>query len=184
LILWAKEVQEIYPSQKDGLLKAETVNEMLTPGKNNHSLGPSISEHTFGHGGSDEGFRAHLVVWKDTPHAVEVMVNSDNGSIIKEILLSIAKEYELPGIEPMVRSVNKQSDDQLQRFKGKYNMPGLGDVQISVKNNGLDLTTDFLDATVFLLPESDYAFFAKSDGEYFNFINEGTLIIGFIVQVY
>ncbi len=92
-----KEIQKILQKQKDGLLKKETVNEMLTPGKNNHGLGPGISEHTFGHGGADEGFRAQMLAWKETPHAVVIMVNSDNGSIIQEIMLSIAKEYDLPG---------------------------------------------------------------------------------------
>jgi len=53
LILWAKEIQQIYQTQNDGLLKAETVNEMLTPGMNDHGLGPGVNEHTFGHGGAD-----------------------------------------------------------------------------------------------------------------------------------
>jgi len=179
LILWTKEIQKILQKQKDGLLKKETVNEMLTPGKNNHGLGPGISEHTFGHGGADEGFRAQMLAWKETPHAVVIMVNSDNGSIIQEIMLSIAKEYDLPGIEPDARAVKEQSDKELQRFTGKYNIPKLGDVQITVKNNGLKLSADFLDEPAFLLPESDYTFFDKNNGEKINFYVKGGLITGF-----
>ncbi|WP_319479214.1 serine hydrolase [uncultured Draconibacterium sp.] len=182
LILWAKEIQHIYQKQEDGLLKTETVNEMLTPGKNNHGLGPGISEHTFGHGGADEGFRAQLVAWKETPHAVVVMVNSDNGSIIQEILLSIAREYDLPGVDPMIREIKEQSEEQLQQFAGNYTLEGLGMVQITVKNNGLELSADFLDEPVFILPESEYTFFDKNDGEYINFTNDGDLISGFNVQ--
>lgn len=182
LILWAKEIQNILQKQEDGLLKKETVNEMLTPGKNNHGLGPGVSEHTFGHGGADEGFRAQLIAWKNTPHAVVVMVNSDNGSIIQEILLSIAKEYELPGIEPTIRIVSEQSEENLQRFTGKYNIEELGDARITLRNNGLELTADFLNKPAFLLPESDYTFFDKSDGEYLNFTFEGDSITGFKVQ--
>ena len=53
LILWAKEIQQILQTQKDGLLKAQTVNEMLTEYRGNQGLGPYILTHTFGHGGAD-----------------------------------------------------------------------------------------------------------------------------------
>lgn len=170
LILWAKEIQQIQQSQKDGLLKAKTVNEMLTPGMNDHGLGPGVSEHTYGHGGADEGFRAQLTVWKEHPVAVVIMVNSDNGSIMREIMLSIAREYRLPGIEPTTRVVSKQSGEALQRFAGKYRFPDLGDAEIAVKGNGLEVSAGFLDAPIVILPESDSVFFDKSDGEYFRFV--------------
>ncbi|MFT7239339.1 MAG: CubicO group peptidase (beta-lactamase class C family), partial [Cyclobacteriaceae bacterium] len=173
LILWAKEIQQIQQTQKDGLLKVETVNEMLTPGMNDHGLGPGVSEHTYGHGGADEGFRARLTAWKDSPVAVVIMVNSDNGSIIQEIMLSIAKEYSLPGIDPKTRVIRRQSDEDLQRFVGKYNFPELGDSEIILKDNGLQLSADFLDAPVFILPESDSTFFDEIDGEYFHFTIKG-----------
>ena len=172
LILWAQEIQQIQQSQKDGLLHVETVNEMLTPGMNDHGLGPGVSEHTYGHGGADEGFRARLVAWKESPIAVVIMVNSDNGSIIQEIMLSIVKEYNLPGIAPNTRVIKQQSAEELQRFVGKYNFPELGDVEIIFKDNGLELSADFLDSQIFILPESDTTFFGKNDGEYFNFTIE------------
>lgn len=182
LLLWAKEIQQIQQTQKDGLLKVSTVNAMLTPGMNNHGLGPGVSEHTFGHGGADEGFRANLVAWKEFPVAVVIMVNSDNGSIIQELMLSIAKEYDLPGIEPMRRGIKEQSAEQLQRFTGKYNLPGIGDLQLVVKGNGLSGTSDFWKEPVFFLPESDTTFFDKSDGEYINFIIQDDAVTGFKVQ--
>lgn len=64
LILWAKEIQQILQTQKDGLLKATTVNEMLTPNEDSQGLGPYVLDLTFGHGGADEGFSADLLVWK------------------------------------------------------------------------------------------------------------------------
>ena len=64
----------------------------MTPGMNDHGLGPAATETVFGHGGADEGFRADLTVWKERPNAVVLMVNSDNGSIISEVMLAIAKE--------------------------------------------------------------------------------------------
>lgn len=173
LILWAKEIQQIRQTQQDGLLKAETVNEMLTPGMNGQGLGPGVSEHTYGHGGADEGFKAILTAWKEFPVAVVIMVNSDNGSIIQEIMLSIAKEYDLPGIEPKTRSVSPQSQEELLRFVGKYNFPELGDSEIILKDNGLEFSAAFLGYPVFILPESDSTFFDVSNGEYFYFSIEG-----------
>lgn len=182
LILWAKAFQRIWQTRQDGLLKTETVNAMLTPGMNDHGLGPGVEEHTFGHGGADEGFRARLVAWKDTPHAVVVMVNSDNGSIIQEIMLSIAKEYGLEGIEPTRREIKDLPAEDLQRFTGKYRIPERGEVELTVKGNGLEASADFLEQTLFLLPESDSTFFDRSDGTYFYFLKDGEAITGFRVQ--
>ena len=182
LILWAKEIQQIQQSQKDGLLKVQTVNEMLTPGMNDHGLGPGVDEHTYGHGGADEGFRAQMTVWKDSPVAVVVMVNSDNGSIIKEIMLSIAKEYELPGIEPQTRTVREQSAEQLQKFVGLYDFTGMGEAQITAKDKGLELTAEFIENPIFMLPESETTFFDQASGEYFNFSLEEGQVKDFTVQ--
>ena len=181
LILYAKEIQQIYQTQQDGLLKAETVNEMLAPGMNNHGLGPVVNDHTFGHGGADEGFRANLIAWKKKPIAVVIMVNSDNGSIIQEIKLSIAQEYGLPGVEPTRRKVQEQSPEELERFIGKYTIPDLGDLEIRVKDNGLEHLAPFVDEPLFLLPASDSSFFNKSDGEYIHFIQNGDSITGFTI---
>lgn len=178
LILWAKEIQQIQQTQKDGLLKVETVNQMLTPGMNDHGLGPGVSEYTYGHGGADEGFRARLVAWKEAPIAVVIMVNSDNGGIIPEIGLSIAKEYNLPGVEPRERIVKELSVDELQQFTGKYNFPEMGDATVSIKDIGLELTSDFIDDTIFLLPETDSTFFNKKNGNYFTFLFEGDSVSG------
>ncbi len=116
LIQYAIEIQKILQTGNDGVLKSQTVSEMLDAESGTHGLGPSVQEHTFGHGGADEGFRAQLFAWKDLPYAVVVMVNSDNGKIIRELLLSIANEYELPGIEPVVREVAEMPPEELAKF--------------------------------------------------------------------
>ena len=184
LILWAKEIQQIQQSQKDGLLKVETVNTMLEMGMGSHGLGPGVDKYVYGHGGADEGFRAQMSAWKEKPIAVVIMVNSDNGSIIQEIMLSIAKEYELPGIEPRTRRIKEQSKEDLERFVGKYNFPNMGDAEISLKDNGLEVTARFIDEPVFILPESDLKFFDASDGDYFDFVIEDGKAAKFTVQGY
>jgi CubicO group peptidase (beta-lactamase class C family) len=174
LVLWTKEIQQISQTQKDGLLKAQTVNEMLTEYRGNQGLGPYVLEHTFGHGGADEGFRADLMAWKEHPISVAIMVNSDNGSkIMQEIFLSIAKEYNLPGIEPRRRIVKEQSPNQLERFVGKYRFPENGDANIIIKDNGLEFSGNlFSSESIFLLPETDSIFFNKKSGTYYEFLFE------------
>ncbi len=182
LILWAKDIQQTLQTKTNGLLTVETVNEMLTPGMENHGLGPASSEHTFGHGGADEGFRANLTAWKEQPVAVVIMVNSDNGSIIKEIMLSIAKEYKLPGIEPSPRTVMVLSELQRTKYVGKYTFPKLGDAEISIKENGLEIAAEFIDDPILMLAESDSTFFDKNDGTYFKFLFDQNEIVGLSVQ--
>lgn len=179
LVLYAKEIQRIYQTQQDGLLRVNTVNEMLTPGMNDYGLGPAITEHTFGHNGADEGFRAELIAWKEQPVAAVIMVNSDNASIIQEIKLSIAKEYGLPGVEPINRVYHQLSKQELEKFAGKYNIQGLGEVKMVVKDNGLEHLAPFAPEPIFLLPSSDSTFFNTNGGAYLEFIRDGDVITGF-----
>ncbi|RIW14050.1 class A beta-lactamase-related serine hydrolase [Algoriphagus lacus] len=173
LILWAKEIQQIQQNQKDGLLKTGTVNEMLIPGMNDHGLGPVSNEHTFGHGGADEGFRANMVAWKNHPVAVVIMVNSDNGSIMQEILLSIAREYKLPGVEPSIRKVINKTVEERTPLVGIYKFPELGEATISIKDNGLEISAEWLEESFFLLPQNDSTYFNKKNGDNFTFVYEG-----------
>lgn len=178
LILWIKEIQQIQQTQKDGILKVKTVNEMLTPGMNDHGLGPGVNEHTYGHGGADEGFRANLVAWKDHPIAVVIMVNSDNGSIIQEILLSIAKEYQLPGVEPNTRKVISISIEERTPMIGTYKFPELGEANVIIKENGLEIDGEFTDEPILLLPETDSTYFNRKRGTYYTFLFEGEKVTG------
>ena len=179
LVLYAKEIQQIHQTQKDGLLKANTIKEMLTPGMNDYGLGPAVTEHTFGHNGADEGFRAELIAWKEQPVAAVIMVNSDNGSIIEEIKLSIAQEYGLPGVEPIKRVYHELSTQELEKFIGKYQIPGLGEVEMVIKENGLEHLAPFAPEPIFLLPSSDSTFFNTNGGEYLEFIRNSDAITGF-----
>jgi CubicO group peptidase (beta-lactamase class C family) len=182
LIQYAIEIQKIHQTQTDGILKYETVEEMLTPGMNDHGLGPGIGEFTFGHGGADEGFRADLTAWKDTPNALVIMVNSDNGSIISEVKLAIAREYNLPGIEANIKKVVQLPTESLEKYTGKYKIEDLGELEIFELKGHLGAYADFIGDTIQLLAESDTLFFEKSDGTSFNFSIQGDSVMGFEVD--
>jgi hypothetical protein len=180
LVLWGKAIQQTKQSQEDGLLKVETVNEMLSPDDDDMGLGPYVVDHYFGHGGADEGFRAELMVWNELSIAVAVMSNSDKGStIIWEVLLSLAEEYNLPGLTPRTRAFNPQSPEALARFVGDYQFPEHGDGRIVVTEDGLTFYADlFHFKSVDLLPETDSVFFNKQTGTYYEFLWEDGAVTG------
>ena len=164
LIQYAIEVQGILQTKRDDILEYETVVEMLTPGMNDHGLGPTVAEYTFGHGGADEGFRARLVAWKDKPYAAVVMVNSDNGRIIQELLLSIANEYNLPGIEQTVREPIELTAVELQKYVGRFRLEDLGTCDLELTGDRLILTAEFMGDPIWLIPQSTTQFFDSKSG--------------------
>lgn len=182
LIQYAIEVQRINNSKEDGILKYETVKEMLTPGYNNHGLGPQVQRHMFGHGGADEGFRAQMFGWMDQPHAIVVMVNSDNGSIMQEIILAVAEEYGLEGIRPNELSTIEMAEADLQKFTGKFKVSDLGDCELTIENGQLKVTATFLPKPLMLLPMTTNRFFDESDGTPFLFDIKDDKVVGFNVQ--
>ncbi|MEO0896859.1 MAG: serine hydrolase domain-containing protein [Bacteroidota bacterium] len=178
LIRYAQEIQKISQNKEDGLLKVATVDEMLTPGMNDHGLGPVVNEHTFGHGGADEGFRANLIAWKNQPTAVVIMVNSDNGSIMQEILLSIAKEYDLDGVEPMIRTVHPTSIEARKPMEGTYDFPEFGKAIVTIKDKGFEVGGEFAADPITLLPENDSLYFNQNSGTYYTFLFEEGKVTG------
>lgn len=182
LIQYAVEIQKINTSKKDGLLKYSSVEAMLTPGMNDHGLGPAASKERFGHGGADEGFRANMIAWKNEPYAMVIMVNSDNGSIMQEIELAIAKEYGLTGIDADIREVMKITSDELQKYAGKFQVGDIGVVEVEVNGHLLVFKAPFIQQKVELVAQSETAFFDKSDGTPITFEIKDGNVTGFQVQ--
>lgn len=179
LIRYGIEMQKILQTGEDGILSYSTVSSMLDAESGTHGLGPSVQEHTFGHGGADEGFRARLYAWKNLPYAVVVMVNSDNSKIIREVLLSIANEYDLPGIEPVVRKLADIPPEALDKFAGRYELTEAGRFDISVDGKRLKLTGLDFGYTASLYPQSDLEFFDSDSGSITTFEVRDGVVTGF-----
>jgi len=182
LIQWAIEIQKIYQSKEDGILDYGTVEEMLTPGMNNHGLGPGVNEHTFGHGGADEGFRADMTVWKEYPFAIVLMVNSDNGSIMQEIKLAFAEAFDLPGVEPELRKIAVLPKEILNKFEGRFRIEQFGNMNLFPLEGKLGLFVDSFNDTLLLKPENDSIFFDVDDGTRFHFKFHDDICTGFDVD--
>ena len=123
-----------------------------------------------------------LACRKDTPNALVIMVNSDNGSIIDEVKLAIAREYNLPGIEPNIKKVVQIPTARLAKYTGKYNIEGLGPLEVFELQGHLGVYADFVGDTAHILAENDTLFFDKSNGTSFTFSIENDSAMGFSVQ--
>lgn len=148
LAKYCLEVQEIFGGKENGFLSKETVELMMTKHKNNWGLGPSMRKENdsllFGHGGKNEGFTNNLISFARQGNAVIVMTNADNGGpLIGEILNAVSNYYNWGISKPKVIETVKLSDEQLNRFTGKYKLnyqiDGIGDyfVEVSVEGNNL-----------------------------------------------
>ena len=97
LAKFAIELQLSLTGKSNKVLTKQSVETMTTAYKDDVGLGFFIERHGnalyFGHGGADEGFRAELVVSRDKGYGVAVMVNSDNGQILREVIRGVAREY-------------------------------------------------------------------------------------------
>jgi CubicO group peptidase (beta-lactamase class C family) len=125
LAKFAIEVQLSLQGKSNKVLAKETVEKMVTPFIENHiGLGFFLEKHGkalyFGHGGADEGFRAGLFVHKDKGYGAAVMVNSDNGQIIDEIMKSIAREYEWEDYLPQPLEILSLDAAKLDSYAGRF----------------------------------------------------------------
>jgi len=126
----AKFVIEIALSRQgksNKVLTQKTVEEMLTPVKDEAGLGFFMSKDRpgeFGHDGADEGFQAVLVMNWETGQGAALMANSDTGIVVMgEVLRSIAKEYgwksarqRVPFVELMLTAMAGNVDAVLTRY--------------------------------------------------------------------
>jgi CubicO group peptidase (beta-lactamase class C family) len=126
LAKFAIEVQLSLAGKSNKVLSQEMTEKMVTPFIEDFiGMGFFIEKRGntlyFGHGGADEGFRAQLLVHKTKGYGAVVMVNSDNGQILNEIIRSIAREYNwdeyLPQIHETVSLDPGKLDEYIGRFK-------------------------------------------------------------------
>jgi CubicO group peptidase (beta-lactamase class C family) len=125
LAKFAIEVQLSLMGKSNKVLSKETTARMVTPYVSNEvGMGFFIEKRGnalyFGHGGADEGFRAQLLVHKEKGYGAVVMVNSDNGQIMGEIIRAIAREYQWEDYLPQPRESARVEPKILEQYAGRY----------------------------------------------------------------
>jgi CubicO group peptidase (beta-lactamase class C family) len=98
LARFAIEIQNSLAGKSSKVLSEETTKQMLTPQVGGWGLGLDLTSAgasaRFGHGGSNVGYRAVMIAYRNSGQGAVVMTNADQGSALAdEVLRSIAREY-------------------------------------------------------------------------------------------
>ena len=128
--------------------------------------GPSAS---FGHGGSNEGFKCQMTAFFESGRGAVVMTNGDRGGFLaSEVLRSIAREYGWPAFQPAEKKVVVVDPKALALFEGRYELrPGKF---LDVKLEAGTLFAGDEDGKVELFPESETRFFDTVEGHTLVFV--------------
>jgi CubicO group peptidase (beta-lactamase class C family) len=137
------ETQLAYEGKSHKVLNREITHVRLTPYLNkNAALGVFIdsldSTKYFEHGGANEGFRCQYYGSLEGGNGVVVMVNSDNGNIMPEIVNSVATVYGFKGLHrSKIRKIVAVADTVLQSYTGEYELEPKFILTISREGNHL-----------------------------------------------
>jgi CubicO group peptidase (beta-lactamase class C family) len=177
LLKYALEVQQSYMGKSNKVLSQKMVAEMLTPQMNNHGLGPgtggSGENLTFGHGGSNAGFRCQLLAFTQKGQGVVVMTNGDMGGyLMDEILRAFSQEYQWNMYKPDTKELWPMNKEDMESFAGQYHLSYDGrdlNLEISIQDDHMKGEQQW-DGLIFeIYPESENSFFNVEDGVDFVF---------------
>ncbi|RFM31630.1 serine hydrolase [Chitinophaga silvisoli] len=128
----------------------------------------------FGHGGGNDGFRCQYYGSLKDGNGVVVMINSDNGSILPEVINSVAKVY---GFKGLYHSSIKESvtipDSVLQTYTGEYALSN--DFTITIYKEGKVLFAQATRQGSFeIIPETQTRFFTREFPANLEFTKDNT----------
>jgi CubicO group peptidase (beta-lactamase class C family) len=115
---------------------------MLAPVMGDAALGVFIKnvgdEQYFGHGSANEGFRSTYFGSKKGGNGVVVMVNSDNGAIMNEVVNSVATVYGWKDFyKPVFRKTIAVAPEVLDEYIGEYELAP--QFKITIRRDGVGL---------------------------------------------
>lgn len=171
----AIEVQKEYAGQSAKILNQTTAKQMLTRQTGTWGLGFGLNhpDHAllFGHGGANEGYRCDLQAYVDSGQGFAIMTNSDSGGDLgAEVLRAVAKEYGWPDFHPAEHTLAKLNPESFKALAGNYEVSGMGQLHVTLKNYSLYIQADPLGPDpIELFPESANNFFVLSNDITFTF---------------
>jgi CubicO group peptidase (beta-lactamase class C family) len=171
----AIEVQKEYAGQSTKILNQTMAKQMLTRQTGTWGLGFALNhpDHAllFGHGGANEGYRCDLEAYVDSGQGFAIMTNSDSGGdLYAEVLRAVAKEYGWPDFHPTEHTLAKMNPESFKAFAGTYEVSGMGQLHVTLKNYSLYIQADPLGPEpIELFPESATSFFVMSNDITFTF---------------
>ena len=112
------------------VLSAALAREMITVQRGSYGLGLSLEgtgpDASFGHGGSNAGFKCQMVAFVEGGRGAVVMTNGDQGGrLAAEVLRAVSAEYGWPSFKPRQKTVVAVDAAALAPLAGRYELrPG------------------------------------------------------------
>jgi CubicO group peptidase (beta-lactamase class C family) len=183
LTLSAQLLDILEGSETDGVVSRETLETMLEPhrfgeeGFESYGLGFGIEGEgetlSFGHGGSNAGFRAQWMVFPALGDGAVVMTNGARGAqLASEVLRALAEAYDWPRPRAEVRAHRTLAAEALAEYAGDYVLEEEPDLVFTIRAGEGVLLLDVPDQGTYTLhadAEVDDRFFDASDGQTLTF---------------
>ena len=167
LIKYIIETQLSWKGKSAKVLSSANTKLRLTPVRDAAGLGVFVTKRGtdlfFEHGGSNVGFRCVYMGGVESGNGVAIMVNSENGGILQELVNSVATVYGWQGnYGGKVKKIVTLQPAQLKALEGYYELEGNKDMhlQFTAKNDQLILKQ--------LWDGREVTFDAESELEFFN----------------
>jgi CubicO group peptidase (beta-lactamase class C family) len=128
LARWALEITKAWTGNGSKLFSKSIATEMLTVEKAPYGLGVEVQgtgpSLEFSHAGSNSGFRALVVMLPAVGKGAVIMANGDRADfVIRNLITTIASEYNWPARMQTEREVVSLSNAQLDALVGIYSLP-------------------------------------------------------------
>jgi CubicO group peptidase (beta-lactamase class C family) len=155
------------------VLSQPLAREMTTAVKSGYGLGLGISGSgtvvSFGHGGSNAGFKCDMRLFPETGRGAVIMTNGDRGGFLAaEVLRAIVREYGWPAFGPVEKTTVAVDPQALAPLVGRYELgPGRF---LEVKLESGALFVGDTEGMVELYPESETRFFDTEEGHTIVFV--------------
>jgi len=155
------ETQLAYEGKSSKVLNQEMTKLQLTPYIDPSSaLGVFIDNRNgvkyFQHDAANEGFRGVYLGSMEGGNGVAIVVNSDNGNIISELLNSVSATYDWKGFDKATSVTTKQIADTLaQKYVGVYLYEGMI-AGVTKKEDGLYFWTGGQDVKMYFTSDKDF----------------------------
>jgi CubicO group peptidase (beta-lactamase class C family) len=168
----AMDVQAAFAGEEGHILSPEMTREQLTPIMANYGLGFAVRGEgdaaRFSHGGSNHGFKAQFLAFKEGGRGVFVMTNGDQGSALaQEIMLAVAREYHWPVPRYQEVILADLSEGALEAIAGTYWVEeNEFEVVITVEDDHLRATLGDTQV-IHLHPTAEDFFIDLTDGQRF-----------------
>lgn len=175
LARFAIEIQRSLRGNANHVLSAAMTKQMLTIVQQHYGLGLKIGGSPdnpyFAHDGVNAGFENFMIAYEQGGNGAVVMTNAQGGLQLANALIgSIAKVYDWPDLQPIVRTAIKLDPSILVEYAGVYeiNKDPKFSLDIRLENGQLVVHSPFR-SKYQILPEFPSEFFAKVISTEFEF---------------